>query len=113
MEPPDLRGGPVALLVAGGDAEDDGGLGGVVDVCVGKAGGLDQAGRVWSAVDPHEGQLCGARAGGRGGLAGLDSQVHRVLGDLPRCDSRGLPGELSAVQVLQEKNETDRQDKDM
>lgn len=113
MEPPDLRGGPVALLVAGGDAEDDGGLGGVVDVCVGEAGGLDQAGRVWSAVYPHEGQLGGARAGGRGGLAGLDGQVHRVLGDLPRRDSRGLPGELSAVQVLQEKNGTNRQVKHM
>lgn len=100
LEPPDLCGGPIALLVAGGDAEDDGGLGGVVDVGVGQAGGLDQAGRAGAAVDPHEGQLGRARAGGRGGLAGLDGQVHRVLGDLPRRDGGGLPRQLSAVQVL-------------
>lgn len=105
LEPPDLRGGPVALLVAGGDAEDDGGLGGVVDVGIGQAGGLDQAGRAGAAVDPHEGQLGRARAGGRGGLAGLDGQVHRVLGDLPRRDGGGLPRQLSAVQVLQEVGE--------
>lgn len=35
LKPPDLRGRPVALLVASGDAEDDCGLGGVVDVGVG------------------------------------------------------------------------------
>ncbi len=32
MEPPDLSGGAVALLVPGGNSEDDGGLGGGVDV---------------------------------------------------------------------------------
>lgn len=100
LEPPDLRGGSVALLVAGSDAEDDCGLGGVVDVGVGQAGGLNQAGRAGATIDPHEGQLGRARAGGRGGLAGLNGQVHRVLCDLPRCDGGGLPRQLSAVQVL-------------
>ncbi len=32
LEPPDLSGGAVALLVPGGNSEDDGGLGGGVDV---------------------------------------------------------------------------------
>lgn len=61
MQPPDLRGGTVALLVASCNAEDDGGFGCVIDVCVGEAGGLDQAGRVGATVDPHEGQLGGTR----------------------------------------------------
>lgn len=47
--------GAVALLVAGGDTEDDGWLGGVVDVCVGEAGRLHQARRVGAAIYPHEG----------------------------------------------------------
>ncbi len=68
---------------------------------VGEAGGLDQAGRVGTAVDPHEGQLGWTRSRSRGGLAGLDGQVHGVLGDLSRCDGRRLPGELSPAQVLQ------------
>lgn len=83
MEPPDLSGGPVALLVASGNAEDDRRLGGVVDVGVGETGGRDQAGRRGSAVDPHEGQLGGTRTGSGRGLAGLDGQVHGVLCDLP------------------------------
>jgi hypothetical protein len=32
LEPPDLSGGAVALLVPGGNSEDDGGLGGGVDM---------------------------------------------------------------------------------
>lgn len=55
LEPSDLSGGAVALLVAGGDTEDDGWLGGVVDVCVGEAGRLHQARRVGSTIYPHEG----------------------------------------------------------
>lgn len=106
MEPPDLCGWPVALLVASGNAEDDGRLGGVVDVSVGEAGGLDQAGRVGTAVDPHKGELGRARTRTRAGLAGLDGQVNRVLCDLPRCDGRRLPGELSPVQVLQDRVES-------
>lgn len=69
LEPPDLSGGPVALLVARGDAEDDCGLGGVIDVGVGQTGGRDQAGRGGSTVDPHEGQLGWTRTGGGRGLA--------------------------------------------
>lgn len=57
LEPSDLCGWTVAFLVASSDAEDDGGFGGVVDVGVGEAGGLDQAGRVGPTVNPHEGQL--------------------------------------------------------
>lgn len=105
MEPPDLGGGSVALLVAGGDAEDDGRLGGVINVGVGQAGGRHQAGRGGSTVDPHEGQLGRTRTGRSGGLAGLDGQVHRVLGDLPRRDNGRFPGELGSVQVLQEEEE--------
>lgn len=55
LEPSDLSGGAVALLVAGGDTEDDGWLGGVVDVCVGEAGRLHQARRVGPTIYPHEG----------------------------------------------------------
>lgn len=55
LEPSDLSGGAVALLVAGGDTEDDGWLGGVVDVRVGEAGRLHQARRVGSTIYPHEG----------------------------------------------------------
>ena len=43
LQPPDLGGGPVALVVTGGDPEDDGGLGGGVYVGSGQAvrtGGL-------------------------------------------------------------------------
>lgn len=101
MEPPDLGGWPVALLVASGDAEDDGRLGGVVNMSVGEAGGLDQAARVGTAVDPHKGELGRTRTRTRAGLAGLDGQVNRVLRDLARRDSGRLPGQLSPVQVLQ------------
>lgn len=55
LEPSNLSGGAVALLVAGGDTEDDGWFGGVVDVCVGEAGRLHQARRVGSTIYPHEG----------------------------------------------------------
>lgn len=100
LQPSDLRGRPVALLVAGGDAEDDGGLGGVVDVRVGQGGGLNQAARVGTTVHPHEGQLGRARTG-RLGLTGLDGQVHRVLCDASRGDGGRLPGELGPAQVLE------------
>ncbi len=55
LQPSNLGGRTVALLVAGGDAEDDSWLGGVVDVGVGKAGRLHQAGGVGSTVHAHEG----------------------------------------------------------
>lgn len=50
-----MGGGTVALLVAGSDAEDDGWLGGVVDVGVGEAGRLHQARGIGSTVHTHEG----------------------------------------------------------
>lgn len=97
LEPSDLSGGAVALLVAGGDAEDDGWLGGIVDVCVGQAGRLHQARRVGAAVNPHEGQL-GRRGGlGLGRLVALDGQIHRVLDDLPRRHGRRLPGQMGPI----------------
>lgn len=101
LEPPDLRGGPVTLLVASGNAKDDCRLGGVIDVGVGQTGGWHQAGRGGSTVHPHESQLGRTRTGSSCGLAGLDGQVDGVLRDLPRGDHRRLPGELSSVQVLQ------------
>lgn len=55
LEPSNLSGGAVAFLVAGGDTEDDGWLGGVVDVCVGEAGRLHQARGVGPTIYPHEG----------------------------------------------------------
>lgn len=55
LEPSNLSSGAVALLVAGGNTEDDGWLGGVVDVCVREAGRLHQARRVGAAIYPHEG----------------------------------------------------------
>lgn len=55
LEPSNLGGRAIALLIAGGNTEDDGRLGGVVDVCVGEAGRLHQARRVGSTIYPHEG----------------------------------------------------------
>lgn len=100
LEPSDLGGGPVALLVAGGDTEDDGGLGGVVDVRVGEAGRLHQAGGAGPAVHAHEGQLRRRGRLGLGRLVALDGQVHRVLDDLARRHRRRLPGQVGAVRAL-------------
>lgn len=55
LKPSNLGSRAVALLVAGGDAEDDSWLSGVVDVSVGEAGRLHQARRVGSTIHPHEG----------------------------------------------------------
>lgn len=55
LEPSNLSSGAIALLVAGGDTEDDGWLGGVVDMCIGEAGRLHQARRVGATIYPHEG----------------------------------------------------------
>lgn len=106
LKPPDLRSRAVALLVAGGNAEDDGGFGGVVDVGVGQAGSLDQAGRVWPTVHPHEGQLSRGRCFCLGRLRALDGQVDRVLYDLPRRHRWRLPGKMSTVRALIRKQNT-------
>ena len=83
MQPSDLCSRAVALFIAGCNAEDDGWLGGVVDVGVGEAGGLHQAGRVWPTVHAHEGQLGRGGGLGLGCLAALNGQVYRVLDNLP------------------------------
>lgn len=51
MQPPDLRGWAVTLLVLGGDAEDDGRLGGAVDVRRRQVGVEDHAARHLAEVD--------------------------------------------------------------
>lgn len=105
MQPSNLSGRAVTLLVAGGDAEDNGGLGSVVDVCVGEAGGLHQAGGVGSAVHPHEGQLGWGGGLGFGRLITLDGQVHRVLNDLPRRHRGWLPGQVCPIWALKGQKE--------
>lgn len=55
LEPSNLGGRTVALLIAGSDTEDDGWLGGVVDVGVGETGWLHQARGVGSTIHAHEG----------------------------------------------------------
>lgn len=59
LNPADLRGGAIALLVLGGNAEDNGWPvgGGAVDVCVVEVGGADCAGGLGAAVDPDKGHL--------------------------------------------------------
>lgn len=110
LQPPHLGGRAVALLVAGSDAEDDGGLGGVVNVGVGEAGGLHEAGGAGPAVHPHEGQLGWGRALGlaAAGLGALDGQVDRVLDDLARGHRGGLPGEVSTVGTLEVRRQRSR-----
>lgn len=81
MNPADLRGGAVTLLVLGGDAEDDGGPvgGGGVDLGVVQVGGADRAERLGAAVDADEGHL--TRALRAGGSALLHRHVHGILQD--------------------------------
>lgn len=106
LQPSDLCGRAVALLVAGGDAEDDGRFGGVVDVGVGEAGRLHQARGVGPAVDAHEGQLRRRGGLGFGRLVALDGQVDRVFDDLPRSDGGRLPGQVGAVRALTRDRDT-------
>ena len=81
LQPPDLRGGPVPLVVPRRYPEDDGGLGGGVDVRGGQAGVGHHALRARAAEHAHEGELRG-RGGHRLGVAlgrgrgGLHRQVH-------------------------------------
>lgn len=100
LQPSDLGGGTVAFLIAGRNAEDDGWLGGVVDVGVGEAGRLHQARRVGSTVHAHEGQLGRGGGLGLGRLVALDGQVHGVLDDLPRRHRGRLPGQVGTVRAL-------------
>lgn len=100
LQPSNLSCGTVALLVSGGDAEDDGRLGGVVDVGVGETGRLHQARGVGSTVHAHKGQLGRSGGLGLGRLVALDGQVHRILDDLAGRHRGGLPGQVSAIGAL-------------
>lgn len=71
-----MRGGAVALVVPGGDPEDDGGLGADVDVGGGQALVHDGTGGLGAAEDPHEGQL----VGGGGDSLGVAAHAARVGG---------------------------------
>ena len=78
LEPPDLSGGAVSLLVSRGDSEDDGGLGRRVDVRARQVGVGHDALRLRAAEHAHEGQLR-RRAAHRLRVAlrrRPDSQVH-------------------------------------
>ena len=105
LQPPDLSGGPVSLVVPGGDSEDDGGLGGCVDVGGGQARVGDHALGARAAEHADEGELgrgrgnCLGVALGRGG-GGLDSQVHAVLHDVPGAGAGRLPAEVGSVSGL-------------
>ena len=81
MKPPDLSSGSVSLVVSGGDPEDDGGLGGGVNVGSGQAGVGDDALGAWSTEHSHKSKL-GWRGGYClgvslcGGLCRFYCQVH-------------------------------------
>ena len=62
MKPPDLSCGPVSLVVPGGDPEDDGGLGGRVNMGSGQAGVGYDALSAWATKYSHKCKL-----GWRGG----------------------------------------------
>ena len=66
MQPPDLSGGPVALVVPGGDPEYNGGLGGGVYVGRGQAGVGHHALGAGAAEHADEGELGGRRGDGLG-----------------------------------------------
>ena len=102
LQPPDLGGRPVALVVPGGDPEDDGGLGGGVDVRGGEGGVGDHALCRGAAEHPHEGELGGGGGDGLGVALGggggrLDGEVDRVLHDVAGGGGGGLPGQVRAV----------------
>lgn len=94
LDPADLRGRTVALLILGGDAEDDGraaGRGGV-DVGVDQVGGANGAGRLGATVHPDERHLT------RPLRAALPHrQVHGVLQDSSRRRRRGVPVDLDQI----------------
>lgn len=113
LNPADLRGRAVALLVLGSDAEHDGrAVGGrAVDVGVVQLGGADGARHLGAAVDPDEGHLAGAL--GAGGAALPHRHVHGVLQDAAGRSGRGLPRDvdrlvcLHVVEKDEHKQETD------
>ena len=66
MKPPDLGSGPISLVIPGGNPEDDGGLGGGVDVGGGQAGVGDDTLGAGAAEHADEGELGGRRGDGLG-----------------------------------------------
>lgn len=107
MNPADLRGRAVALLVLGSDAEHDGrAVGGrAVDVGVVQLGGADGARHLGAAVDPDEGHLAGAL--GAGGAALPHRHVHGVLQDAAGRSGRGLPRDVDRIVCLHVVGEKD------
>lgn len=97
MDPADLRGRAVALLVLGRDAEDDGRAAGgrVVDVGVVHVGGADQARGLDAAVDADEGHLARALRAARAAL--LHRHVHGVLQDAAGRRGGRLPRDVDRV----------------
>lgn len=79
MDPADLRGRAVALLVLGSDAQHHGWTvgGRRVDVGVVQLGGAYGARHLGAAVDPDEGHL--TRTLGAGGAALPHRHVHGIL----------------------------------
>ena len=81
MKPPNLGSGPISLVIPGGNPEDDGGLGGGVDVGGGQAGVGDDTLGAGAAEHADEGELGGRRGDGLGvslgrGLCRFHCQVH-------------------------------------
>ena len=94
LQPAHLRRRPVALVVLGGDAEDDRRLRARVDQRLREVRVGNDALRLRAAVHAHERQLLPARAAGR---LPAHRQVHRVLDDLRRrAARRRLPTERRA-----------------
>lgn len=97
MNPADLRGWTVALLILSSDAEDDSWpIGGrAVDLGVIQVGGADRAGRLGAAVDPDEGHLTWTlRAGG---ATLFHRHVHGILEDPARWRGGSLPRNVDRI----------------
>lgn len=100
LNPADLRGRAIALLVLGSNAEHDGrAVGGrAVDVGVVQLGGADGARHLGATVDPDEGHLTGALGGG--GAALPYRHVHWVLQDAAGRSCGGLPRDVDRIVSL-------------
>ena len=83
------------LVVLGSNPEDDGRLGGGVDMGRGQLAMGDNTGAPRATVDPCKGHGAGLSPG-----LGLQAKVHGVLGDGARRVSRWLPGEMSTLGTL-------------
>lgn len=102
LQPPDLGGRAVALVVFGRDTEDDGRLGGGVDMRGRQRRVIHDGLVLGAAVDAHEGQLAGHAGDGLGVALRLygrvaHRQAHRVLDDLARVGRRRLPRQVRTL----------------